>query len=690
MKTNYENLPQRAKARLGTGYITGKIVYSPDGTQLVVPKSTGIWVYDASTLEVIDFISEYRAFNSSAIRDGSRRELIEIDNAVGFSADGNLFAIRVKVPRFTSLGNRAYILQIWTRETKQWKSISIEGPTRMRHSMGFSPDGNILAGSEDGTVYLWNVHTSELQNTLTVGSEKIKSMVFSPGGSTLAFISAVPGIFDPFDYFIDVWDLRTGRRKFNHLNVDCSVVSPDGQMLAGLNADCLLGFSPDGQMLAGRRRDYYGSTVSLWDANTGSRKFTFTDCDPCNLTTPPDPYIDTSLLARATSLAFSPYGPTLAAFSDDTIQLWNYHTGNCKSTFTGIDRITSLVFSPDGSTLAAGCEDGTVLLWDVDRAGGETTLMDDNRFIIPTIEDNNQTILKEKDIEFQNRAFQIQQFCEERGITTLIHFTRIENLHSILQQGLLGRNFLETRGQQFLWNDSDRADGHKEAVCLSISFPNYQMFYRIRNRKKVEGVSDSQWVVLLLDVKMLWELDCAFCQNNAARKTISRTSLEDRKSPEALKGMFGDFYNIRHQDLQIPDPYLMHPKDAYPTHPQAEVLVFDSIPVQFIKAIHFWDETTLEKCRNSYVESYSQTLSVNQQYFTYRKDYEVWRREKFDDDGIPLSYTAENNVDGIPLQPQETSAQTPVPDHPLVTNFDFEVDPNDSFVDPDDEDDIPF
>ena len=268
------------------------------------------------------------------------------------------------------------------------------------------------------------------------------------------------------------------------------------------------------------------------------------------------------------------------------------------------------------------------MLWDIDR-------------------DNDETVLKEKDTEFQNRASQIRQFCAERGITTLCHFTRIENLQNILQEGLIGRNLLEEREQDFFFNDKDRADSNKEAVCLSISFPNYQMFYRIRQQKKeTQEANDSQWVVLLLDAKVLWELDCAFCQNNAARKAISRTSLEDRKNPEALKRMFGDFYNIKHQDLQIPDPYLTHSKNAYPTHPQAEILVFDSIPVQFIKAIHFWNETTLEQWRSNYDNS--QIFSVNQQYFRQRPDYEVWKSDNFNSEGIPLSYIAASNTD-IPL-----------------------------------------
>lgn len=225
-----------------------------------------------------------------------------------------------------------------------------------------------------------------------------------------------------------------------------------------------------------------------------------------------------------------------------------------------------------------------------------------------------------------NRIFHIQQIGNERSITTLCHFTRVENLQSILQEGLLGRSLLEARGQQFLFNDHDRVDGHKEALCMSISFPNYQMFYSIREEKKAaQEANDSQWIVLLLDAKVLWELDCAFCQRNAAHNAVRRVPLEDRKKPKALKGMFEDFYNISHQDLQIPDPYLMHPKSASPTHPQAEVLVFDSIPVEYINTIHFYNETALQTWLKDNPGTYSQKFDSNRQYFKPRCNYKAWQ-----------------------------------------------------------------
>ena len=600
---NYKqlDLPEGAKARLGTGYLTGKIVYSPNGNQLVVPKSTGIWVYDASTLEIVDIISEYRAFNSS------------IDNAVGFGSDGKLFAVTVAWGRRVFVRpSETYMLRIWSKETEEPALIYIECSEKM-DSMFFCPDGRILAGSKNGTIYLWDVHTGKLQNTFTLGAGKIKSIVFSPDGSTLAsrretgtgqFIFSESGgeTYETIDISIDVWDTRTSRHKFT------------------LYANSLSGFSPDGQMLAVKTED----GVALWEVNTGICKFDFGRYPPSVLyshpTTHPDSYTDTPGLGSATSLAFSPDGITLASYNRgvNKIQLWNYHTGNCKSTFTGIDRITSLVFSPDGCALAGGCKDGTVLLWDVDSSIDETALTDDNPFVISESNidnDSDKNILTAEEMAYQDRESQIKQICEERGIITLCHFTRIEHLQNILQEGLLGRSLLETRKPQPKFNDPDRFDEHRDASCLSISFPNFQLFNKFGRPTENSSPDYSEWAVLLLKAEVIWELDCAFCRENAASRPVRNIPLKEKRKPYQLENMFTDAFRDTNGDsFQRSSPRI---PNHYPTHPQAEVLVFAPIPVKYFKEVHFYNETALEQWCHSNPGNYPPKFSVNQRYFQY-------------------------------------------------------------------------
>jgi len=86
--------------------------------------------------------------------------------------------------------------------------------------------------------------------------------------------------------------------------------------------------------------------------------------------------------------------------------------------------------------------------------------------------------------------------------------------------------------------------------------------------------------------------------------------------------MFADLPNITRQTLGLPD--------HYPTNPQAEVLVFDSIPVKYIQAVHLEQSsaelfTSLKKV-NPTIE-----LVHNTRYFAPRSDYPFWRSQRFDD-----------------------------------------------------------
>lgn len=54
---------------------------------------------------------------------------------------------------------------------------------------------------------------------------------------------------------------------------------------------------------------------------------------------------------------------------------------------------------------------------------------------------------------------EIEKIVSQRNIKLLIHFTRVENLQSILENGLLPRSNFEELGAEPLTNDKVRLDG---------------------------------------------------------------------------------------------------------------------------------------------------------------------------------------------------------------------------------------
>ena len=340
-------LPEGAIARFGKGKAE-EILYSPDGAQLAVVSTIGIWLYDTTSYQAIALLDADTNMGTSGV----------------FSPDG-----------VTLAGwSRDRTVQLWDTETGEPKDTLI-GNTEGVDSVAFSPDGVTLAGwTLERTARLWDTETGELKRTLTTGAPTYtpiyyprgkNSVVFSPDGTMLASTS--------YDNTVQLWDVGTGEPKWTLTG------QPDG-------ANSVV-FSPDSKTLASRRSD----TLRLWDTETGELKATLTA----------DEQKDTPIVySRELNMAvFSPDGTTLASGSrKDTVNLWDAETGEHKRTFTGHsdpvsadwDYVSSVVFSPDGVTLAGGSETNTVWLWDTEtgelkealRAGKQNKsppLVDDSR-----------------------------------------------------------------------------------------------------------------------------------------------------------------------------------------------------------------------------------------------------------------------------------------------------------------------
>ncbi|MBJ6362485.1 DarT ssDNA thymidine ADP-ribosyltransferase family protein [Paenibacillus sp. GCM10012307] len=205
----------------------------------------------------------------------------------------------------------------------------------------------------------------------------------------------------------------------------------------------------------------------------------------------------------------------------------------------------------------------------------------------------------------------MKEVVNEYGIEYLVHFTQAKNLKSIFKHGLLSVDELDGKELSYEFNDSHRLDGHTDAICLSIEFPNYKMFYKYRNQDR-----NVDWVVLGVEKKVLWKKKCAFCVENAASANITAQSVQSRMGKKAFTRMYDEY----------PDKPLRKVLDipkTYPTNPQAEILVFNNIEVDYIWGVAF-EKPSIKK-RYEHLIPKNVKSKVVEHLFRGRNDFKYWR-----------------------------------------------------------------
>lgn len=299
-------LPDGAKARFGKGWVRD-IEFSPDGNQLAVATTTGIWIYDSYTGKQIN---RFEGHMGGA-------------NAISYSQGGKLLAA----------AHQDLTIRLWEPTSKADKKPipALRGHKGEIHGLTFSSDyksSMLASASADKTIRLWNPHAvidDEKLIAILPYKDSVQCVAFSSDSRILA------GGSD--DGIIQVWDAGTGDQihKFEEHTDSVQAVH----------------FSHDRTKLVSASLD---GTSILWDLVGKGGKL----------------HSPIQHNASVYAAKFSPDGNTFATGSaDKLIRLWDTNTAKQTRTFMGHkDSVRRFDFSPDGSTLVSGSPDGKIIVWD--------------------------------------------------------------------------------------------------------------------------------------------------------------------------------------------------------------------------------------------------------------------------------------------------------------------------------------
>ncbi|MDP8269492.1 MAG: caspase family protein [Candidatus Tenebribacter davisii] len=355
-----------------------KIVFSPDGNQILLVSYGTFILWDASTgREIRTFVSDTKQIYS-----------------VAFSPDG----------RYVLSGGKNYSIKLWDVSSgKEIRSFMTSTRTEIDgndliQSVAFSPDGlYALSGCSDKTLKLWDIATGREIRTFTGHAGWVKSVAFSPDGryilsggdDNFTWLTLPNGAYQEKrsgknNNMLILWDVVTGKkiRQFKGHTSDVKSVA----------------FSPDGRYVLSES----GKVTKIWDVSTGREISTFT------------------LTGGNAFYGFSPDGNyILSTGKNNSIRLWDIATGSEIKTFTGhIGGVYSPDFSNDGKSFISGGKDGSIKLWDIETGKeiAQFISLKDGEWIVITPEgyfNASPNGAKYLNVKVGNKVYAIDNFYEK-------------------------------------------------------------------------------------------------------------------------------------------------------------------------------------------------------------------------------------------------------------------------------------
>lgn len=266
---------------------------------------------------------------------------------------------------------------------------------------------NVVAGYQDGSIYLWNTETTKLDKSFVGHQESVQSLALTSDGKHL--------VSGSWDQNVCIWDVHTSKAIHVLLQkapVYAVCISLNDKLIAIASKAVIvlwsfdskgaietleghtdtvhcLSFSSDHTQLVSASLDW---TVCLWDINNGQAHLSIACSGPCVsvIMSQDGKHIITGLrlaehniqvrtkegeciqtLSEHTNtvfcLAISPDGNLLASASADcSVKIWDIETWTPKQTFVeDADYVSSVAFMSFGKHIVSGFHDGSVRMWEL-------------------------------------------------------------------------------------------------------------------------------------------------------------------------------------------------------------------------------------------------------------------------------------------------------------------------------------
>lgn len=142
---------------------------------------------------------------------------------------------------------------------------------------------------------------------------------------------------------------------------------------------------------------------------------------------------------------------------------------------------------------------------------------------------------------------QYLSILRKHNIKYFYHFTSINNLDSILLNGICNRAYMDKIGIKYFYTDENRFDNQMGCVSLSLDFANKSMLLYKQKRLSTD------WVIIQLNAeKVLTDFynNIYYCKYNAASPSVIKILNENKKylkTSYAFNNMFDETGKLNFQ-----------------------------------------------------------------------------------------------------------------------------------------------